>query len=154
MISSLIGSVIMSAVTVAMLIALNVINKGLTNVGKYPLNEEEILLLKSAKYTSSLDIQNKDGNALPDAIEEKDIETFYTFKWINKQIKNKRANRDKQTKPKDGETGKSKYKRKANKKQRVKSDQPKSFEANPEKSKKIDPDNPFAAALMDFSKKN
>ena len=58
MISSLIGSVIMSAVTVAMLIALNVINKGLTNVGKYPLNEEEILLLKEAKYTSCLDIQN------------------------------------------------------------------------------------------------
>ena len=66
MISSLIGSVIMSAVTVAMLIALNVINKGLTNVGKYPLNEEEILLLKSAKYTSSLDIENinKDIKAL------------------------------------------------------------------------------------------
>ena len=58
MISSLIGSVIMSAVTVAMLIALNVVNKGLTNVGKYPLNDEEILLLREAKYTSSLDIQN------------------------------------------------------------------------------------------------
>ncbi len=58
MISSLIGSVIMSAVTVAMLIALNIVNKGLTNVGKYPLNDEEILLLREAKYTSSLDIQN------------------------------------------------------------------------------------------------
>ena len=113
------------------------------------------------KQKLSSDTQNKDGHALPDKIEdqkelveEKDIETFYTFKWINKQIKNKRASRDKQTKPKDGETGKSKHKRKANKKQRVKSDQPKSFEATPEKSKKIDPDNPFAAALMDFSKKN
>ena len=69
-------------------------------------------------------------------------------------FKNKRANRDKQTNPKDGETGKSKFKRKANKKQRIKSDQPTSFEVTPEKSKKIDPDNPFAAALMDFSKKN
>ena len=66
MISSLIGSVIMSAVTVAMLIALNVINKGLTNVGKYPLSDEEILLLKEAKYTSLLDIQsiNEDIKAL------------------------------------------------------------------------------------------
>ena len=64
------------------------------------------------------------------------------------------ANKDKQTKHKDGETGKSKTKRKANKKQRVKSDQPKSFEARPEKPNKIDPDNPFAAALMNFSKKN
>ena len=113
------------------------------------------------KEKSSSDALNKNGNALSDVIEdqgelveEKDIEIFYIFKWINKQIKNKRANRDKQTKLKDGETGKSKYKRKANKKQRVKSDQPKSFEATPEKSKKIDPDNPFAAALMDFSKKN
>ena len=87
-------------------------------------------------------------------VEEKDIETFYTFKWVSKQINNKRANKDKQAKHKDGETGKSKYKRKANKKQRVKSDQPKSFEARPEKPNKIDPDNPFAAALMDFSKKN
>ena len=58
MISSLIGSVIMSAVTVAMLIALNVINKGLTNVGRFPLNEDEILLLREANYKSPLDIQN------------------------------------------------------------------------------------------------
>ena len=87
-------------------------------------------------------------------VEEKDIETFYTFKWINKQTNKRRANKDKQAKPNDGETGKSKHKKKANKKQRVKSDQPKSFESRPEKPKKIDPDNPFAAALMDFSKKN
>tara|TARA_Y100000589_G_scaffold331936_1_gene388046 strand:- start:534 stop:3290 length:2757 start_codon:yes stop_codon:yes gene_type:complete len=87
-------------------------------------------------------------------VEEKDIETFYTFKWINKQTNKRRANKDKQAKPNDGENGKSKYKKKANKKQRVKSDQPKSFESRPEKPKKIDPDNPFAAALMDFSKKN
>ncbi len=58
MISSLIGSVIMSAVTVAMLIALNVINKGLKNVGKFPLNDDEILLLRDANYESLLDIQN------------------------------------------------------------------------------------------------
>ena len=110
---------------------------------------------------SSLDLQNNEVSPQPDKIEdqgelveEKDIETFYTFKWVSKQINNRRANKDKQTKHKDGETGKSKYKKKANKKQRVKSDQPKSFEARPEKPKKIDPDNPFAAALMDFSKKN
>ncbi len=58
MISSLIGSVIMSAVTVAMLIAVNVINKGFKNVGKFPLNDDEILLLRDAGYESSLDIQN------------------------------------------------------------------------------------------------
>ena len=110
---------------------------------------------------SSLDPQNNEVKPQADKIEgqgelaeEKDIETFYTFKWINKQTNKRRANKDKQTKPKDGETGKSNHKKKTNKKQRVKSDQPKSFESRPEKTKKIDPDNPFAAALMDFSKKN
>jgi len=110
---------------------------------------------------SSLDPQNNEVKPQADKIEgqgelaeEKDIETFYTFKWINKQTNKRRANKDKQAKPNDGETGKSKHKKKANKKQRVKSDQPKSFESRPEKPKKIDPDNPFAAALMDFSKKN
>ena len=110
---------------------------------------------------SSLDPQNNEVKPQADKIEgqgelaeEKDIETFYTFKWINKQTNKRRANKDKQAKPNDGETGKSKHKKKANKKQRVKSDQPKSFESRPEKPKKIDPDNPFAAALMDFSKRN
>ena len=109
----------------------------------------------------SLDPQNNEVKPQADkiegqgeSVEEKDIETFYTFKWINKQTNKRRANKDKQTKPKDGETGKSNHKKKTNKKQRVKSDQPKSFESRPEKTKKIDPDNPFAAALMDFSKKN
>ena len=110
---------------------------------------------------SSLDPQNNEVKPQADKIEgqgelaeEKDIETFYTFKWINKQTNKRRANKDKQAKPNDGEIGKSKHKKKANKKQRVKSDQPKSFESRPEKPKKIDPDNPFAAALMDFSKRN
>jgi len=110
---------------------------------------------------SSLDPQNNEvkpqadkTEGQGDLAEEKDIETFYTFKWINKQTNKRRANKDKQAKLNDGETGKSKHKKKANKKQRVKSDQPKSFESRPEKPKKIDPDNPFAAALMDFSKRN
>ena len=110
---------------------------------------------------SSIDPQNNEVTPHADKIEgqgelaeEKDIETFYTFKWINKQTNKRRANKDKQAKLYDGETGKSKHKKKANKKQRLKSDQPKSFESRPEKPKKIDPDNPFAAALMDFSKKN
>tara|TARA_B100000401_G_scaffold226161_1_gene153173 strand:- start:106 stop:315 length:210 start_codon:yes stop_codon:yes gene_type:complete len=57
MISALIGSVIMSAVTVAMLIAINVTNKTLNNVGKYPLSNEERQILIDAGY-SSLDIEN------------------------------------------------------------------------------------------------
>ena len=57
MIAALIGSVIMSAVTVAMLIAINVTNKTLNNVGKYPLSNEERQILIDAGY-SSLDIEN------------------------------------------------------------------------------------------------
>ncbi len=57
MISSLIGSVIMSVVTVAMLIAINVTDKALNKVGRYPLTEEERKILIDAGY-SLVDIKN------------------------------------------------------------------------------------------------
>ena len=89
-----------------------------------------------------------------ESVEEKEIETFYTFKWISKPINNRRRNTEAVSKQKDNDNGKSKFRKKPSKKQKLKSDQPKSFQARPEKQSKIDPDNPFAAALMDFSKKN
>ena len=57
MISSLIGSVIMSAVTVAMLIAINFTDKALINAGKYPLTNEEKQILKTAGF-NDVDIDN------------------------------------------------------------------------------------------------
>ena len=57
MISALIGSVIMSAVTVAMLVAINISDKALSNVGKYPLTSEERKILIDAGY-SLIDIEN------------------------------------------------------------------------------------------------
>ena len=57
MISALIGSVIMSAVTVAMLIAINVSDKALNKVGKYPLTNEERVILINAGF-SLIDIEN------------------------------------------------------------------------------------------------
>ena len=57
MISSLIGSVIMSAVTVAMLIAINFTDKALINAGKYPLTNEEKRMLKTAGF-NDVDIDN------------------------------------------------------------------------------------------------
>ena len=57
MISALIGSVIMSAVTVAMLVAINISNKALNNVGKYPLTFEERKILIDAGY-DLIDIEN------------------------------------------------------------------------------------------------
>ena len=57
MISALIGSVIMSAVTVAMLIAINVTDKALIKVGRYPLTNEEKEILIDAGF-SLADIEN------------------------------------------------------------------------------------------------
>ena len=57
MISALIGSVIMSAVTVAMLIAINITDEALSKVGKYPLTNEERKILIDAGY-SLVDIEN------------------------------------------------------------------------------------------------
>ena len=50
MISSLLGSVIMSAVTVAMLIAINFTDKTFTKVGRYPLTTQEKQILKNAGF--------------------------------------------------------------------------------------------------------
>ena len=57
MISALIGSVIMSAVTVAMLVAINISDNALNNVGKYPLTFEERKILIDAGY-DLIDIEN------------------------------------------------------------------------------------------------
>ena len=57
MISSLIGSVIMSAVTVAMLIAINFTDKTFTKVGRYPLTKQEKQILKNAGF-NLVDIEN------------------------------------------------------------------------------------------------
>ena len=53
MISALIGSVIMSAVTIAMLIAIKVTDNALINVGKYPLTTQEREILTDAGFDSS-----------------------------------------------------------------------------------------------------
>ena len=57
MISSLIGSVIMSAVTVAMLLAIDITDKALTKVGKYPLTIQERKILIDAGFNME-DIEN------------------------------------------------------------------------------------------------
>ena len=57
MISSLIGSVIMSAVTLAMLLAIDITDKALTKVGKYPLTTQERQILIDAGFNMA-DIEN------------------------------------------------------------------------------------------------
>ena len=57
MISALIGSVIMSAVTLAMLLAIDITDKALTKVGKYPLTAQERQILIDAGFNLQ-DIEN------------------------------------------------------------------------------------------------
>ena len=52
MISALVGSVIMSAVTVAMLLAINISNKILNQVGRSPLTNQEKIILRNAGFNS------------------------------------------------------------------------------------------------------
>ena len=57
MISALIGAVIMSAVTLAMLLAIDITDKALNKVGKYPLTIQERQILIDAGYSLG-DIEN------------------------------------------------------------------------------------------------
>ena len=65
MISALIGSVIMSAVTLAMLLAINVTEKSLSKVGKYPLTSAEKKILINAGFNSKdIEIINQEINSI------------------------------------------------------------------------------------------
>ena len=57
MISALIGSVIMSGVTLAMLLAIDITDDALNKVGKYPLTTQERQILIDAGYNIQ-DIEN------------------------------------------------------------------------------------------------
>ena len=61
MISSLVGAVIMSAVTVAMLLAVRITDNALNKVGKYQLTSQEKQILRDAGFDSrDIDNVNKD----------------------------------------------------------------------------------------------
>tara|TARA_A100001388_G_scaffold115750_1_gene85348 strand:+ start:399 stop:608 length:210 start_codon:yes stop_codon:yes gene_type:complete len=61
MISALIGSVIMSAVSVAMLMAVEVTDKALFKVGKYPLTIQERQILINAGFNlEDIEIVNEE----------------------------------------------------------------------------------------------
>ncbi len=91
--------------------------------------------------------------AVPDAPSEEapEIEAFYTFTWAGRAPK-ARGDGDKPrgARPKKGKPGG----RPGNKGQGRREDAPKSYAAKPAKKDKIDPDNPFAAALMGFKDKS
>ena len=65
MISALIGSVIMSAVTLAMLLAIDITDKALNKVGKYPLTSKERQILIDAGFNSQdIEIINQEIESL------------------------------------------------------------------------------------------
>ena len=65
MISSVLGAVIMSAATVAMLVTLNFTNKVLKEVGKEPLREKERNILIDAGFNlSEIDLINQEIETL------------------------------------------------------------------------------------------
>ena len=65
MISSVLGAVIMSAATVAMLVTLNFSNKVLNEVGKDPLSDQERNILIDAGFNlSEIDVINQEIESL------------------------------------------------------------------------------------------
>ena len=65
MISALIGSVIMSAVTLAMLLAIDITDKALNKVGKYPLTSKERQILIDAGFNlQDIEIINQEIESL------------------------------------------------------------------------------------------
>ncbi|MGB1235157.1 MAG: helicase-related protein [Planktomarina sp.] len=78
-----------------------------------------------------------------------DMETFYTFTWGGRANKPRRPQGDRNAKGKQG----SKPRNAGGKQGGKRDDKAKSFSARPPKKEKpIDPDNPFAAALMGLKK--
>ena len=65
MISALIGSVIMSGVTLAMLLAIDITDKALNKAGKYPLTIEERQILIDAGFNlQDIEIINQEIESL------------------------------------------------------------------------------------------
>ena len=60
MISSLVGAVVMSAATVAMLVAIQITNESLKKVGRHPLTIEERDILLKKFDASQIDLINQE----------------------------------------------------------------------------------------------
>jgi len=102
--------------------------------------------LKDEDATAEVTVASAAPSEEPEVPAEPEVEVFYTFTWGG--FKQRRP--DGQGRPK----GKPRGKGKPQGKRRPQQDRgPKSFSAKPKKSDKIDPDNPFAAALMGLKSK-
>lgn len=58
MISSLLGALIMSSATIAMLVAIDITSKSIDNAGKYPLTQDEKELLIKQGFSQDIELIN------------------------------------------------------------------------------------------------
>ncbi|MEM6275818.1 MAG: disulfide oxidoreductase, partial [Pseudomonadota bacterium] len=86
--------------------------------------------------------------AEPKAPSEPEVEIFYTFTWGGNTRRGQRPQGDRKPQGK----GKGKPRGKPQGKGKPQNRGPKMYEARPQKKDRIDPDNPFAAALMGLKK--
>jgi ATP-dependent RNA helicase SUPV3L1/SUV3 len=89
------------------------------------------------------------GEAADAAVDEDRIEVFYTFTWGGNRGGNQQQRRGKPRGKREGKPkGKGKPRRDGG------GGKPRSFESRPQKKDRIDPDNPFAQALMGLKTKD
>ncbi len=127
-----------------------------------PNDEGEVSVAETAQAPETGETAASDGSATSDVtngetkageiaeapVEEDRTEVFYTFTWGGNRGGNQQQRRGK---PQGKRDGKPKGKGKP---QRDGGNKPRSFEARPQKKDKIDPDNPFAQALMGLKTKD
>ena len=124
---------------------------GDTNEAASEVVSEPEAVLEPQEQPEQAAAQTEPLSQAADAAEEEpapEVEVFYTFTWGRKPKPRQHGeNRPKSDKPRKKQGGKPKGK--PNHGDQGKS---RSFEAKPKKDKPIDPDNPFAAALMGLKK--
>ncbi|MCB1342525.1 MAG: disulfide oxidoreductase, partial [Pseudooceanicola sp.] len=127
------------------------VDEGIAPVAETPETDGEV----PADLPEVADSEVPVGTAADSGLETPETEVFYTFTWARERPQG-RPQGDRQGKPRrrDGEEqgrGRGKPKGKGPKGPRPDKDAPKPFAARPPREeKKIDPDNPFAAALAGF----
>ncbi len=116
-------------------------DEGNAPVAAEPAQEAEV----EADIPETADAEAAPGEAADEAVGEPEIEVFYTFTWAGRPARGKPKGTGNKPRAKGGKPGKGKPRRDTG---------PKTFSSRPEKKKdRIDPDNPFAAALMGLKDK-
>jgi ATP-dependent RNA helicase SUPV3L1/SUV3 len=112
---------------------------------------EEPAPVEEAAITTTPEDEAATGVAADAAVEGSEIEVFYTFTWGGNRSQGGKPRG--KGRPQGGDRPRGKGKPKGGRPDRG-GPKAKNFEARPPKKDKIDPDNPFAAALMGLKDKS